>query len=197
MSNTIYVDMDDVLCHTAHSLIAMVNREFGKRLVYEDLIAFDLGKSCGLNQAELTRLLAMIHDAEALGTVPPIRESFNRLEEWERQGYKIAIVTGRPTSTYHTSLEWLARHAVPYHSFHIVDKYGRFETDQRLALTLEELATMHFVLAVEDSLDMANYLAKRMDTPVALLDCPWNRSTALHPRITWYHGWADITVDVQ
>lgn len=194
LSNTIYVDMDDVLCHTARTLITVVNREFGKRLVYEDLIAFDLGKSCGLNQDELARLLSMIHDAEELVTVPPIRESFNRLAEWERQGYRIAIVTGRPTSTYQTSLEWLARHSVPYHSFHMVNKYGHFQTDQLPALTLDELAAMHFILAVEDSLDMANYLAKRMDTPVALLDRPWNQCEGLPSRIMRCNSWEAVTV---
>jgi uncharacterized HAD superfamily protein len=74
----------------------------------------------------------------------------------------------------------------------MVDKYGRFETENTVGLTLAELATRKFCWAVEDSLPMAKFLATTMSLPVALLDRPWNQDGVGHPNIRRYKNWKEL-----
>ena len=67
---------------------------------------------------------------------------------------------------------------MPHQELIFVDKYGRANPDAShgRAVTLEGLRGMTFSYAVEDSWDMAVFLAERMGVSVGLLDRPWNRT---------------------
>jgi uncharacterized HAD superfamily protein len=192
-AKTIYVDMDDVLCQTAQRFLIILEREFGKRVSFGQLTNFEIGTACSLNPQERAELYRIVHTANELLSIDPIEGAVSSLVQWAGTGYEIAIVTGRLPSTYEASLEWLARHQVPFHSFTVVDKYGRFETKNTIGITLAELAARRFSWAVEDSPFMAAYLASQMATHVALLDYPWNRSEIEHARIARYKCWDEIS----
>jgi uncharacterized protein len=194
-SRTIYVDMDDVLCETARFFLTIIESRFRKSLAYEHLIHFDLGKACGLLPEQCEELYRIAHLPDELLKIEPIHAALVALRHWSESGYQIAIVTGRPPATAAASLEWLARHRVPYHSFTIVDKYARFTTDDTVAISLAELASQDFCWAIEDSLPMARYLAETMEVRVALLDRPWNRSAADHPKLKRCKDWREIVQD--
>lgn len=189
---TIYVDMDDVLCETARGCLDVVERLFGKRVAYEQLTDFDLGNSCALSAEETAALYHIVHHPEELLRLKPVSGAIEVLHQWMAAGFEIAIVTGRPPATYEPSLEWLAREGVPYNSFTVVDKYGRFTAEQTIAAPLSEFSTRKFMFAVEDSLVMARYLAEQMQVPVRLIDRPWNRATGEHPKITRHNHWFEI-----
>ncbi len=190
-SKPIYVDMDDVLCETARALLAIAAREFGKTIPFDQLNTFEVGEACGLEAREIAALFRLAHHDEELLAMAPIGDAVEILRQWEKDGSEIAIVTGRPPSTYDVSREWLARHGVPHHDFVMVDKYGRFSTENTIAITLPELAARRFSFAVEDSPSMAKFLANEMKVPVALLDRPWNQMEQ-HPLITRLGGWREI-----
>jgi uncharacterized HAD superfamily protein len=191
-TKTIYVDMDDVLCETARALLAIVEREFGKTLRYEQLNNFEVGQACGLQPHEVTELFRLAHHPDELLGMAPIEEGVSVLKQWSQTGHEIAIVTGRPPPTYDASIEWLTRHKLPYHTFVMVDKYGRFATENTIGITLSELAARPFCFAVEDSPTMAKFLAEEMKVPVALLDRPWNQMDSEHSLIGRYRDWLDI-----
>ena len=191
-SRNIYVDLDDVLCQTARYFLAIVERDFGKKVTYEQLTNFDVGHSCGLSPDERKELYRIVHQPEELLSMAPIAEAIEVLRRWREQGFEIAIVTGRPPESYEVSIEWLAKHEIPCSSFTVVDKYSRFPTENNVALTLAELAARRFYWAVEDSLPMAQYLAGQMRVPVALIDRPWNRTDTELARVSRYHHWRAI-----
>lgn len=172
---TIYVDLDDVLCHAARHFLLIVERDFGKRIGYEQLTNFDVGHSCGLSAAERDELYRIVHRSDELLSMAPVNEAIAVLSSWIEQGYEIAIVTGRPPESAEVSRAWLEMHRIAHHSFTVVDKYGRFAADSERAISLDALSSRRFCWAVEDSLPMAQYLAGRMRVPVALLDRPWNQ----------------------
>jgi uncharacterized HAD superfamily protein len=190
-AKTIYVDMDDVLCETARGCLAVIEREFGIRIAYEQLTTFNLGQACGLGPEETAELYRIVHQPDELLKLAPIEGAIPTLNQWLAAGYRIAIVTGRPPITAECSLEWLARAQVPYHSFTVVDKYGRFATENT-AVSLSELANHQFSFAIEDSPTMANYLAAIMGVEVKLFDRPWNRTCATHPKIARCRHWSEI-----
>jgi uncharacterized HAD superfamily protein len=185
---TVYVDLDDVLCHAARHFLLIVERDFGKKIAYDQLTHFDVGRSCGLTNAERNELYRIVHRADELMSMKPIGEAVEVLAEWSDMGYEIAIVTGRPPDSAEVSLAWLAKHRVPHHSFTVVDKYSRFAPDGAGAISLAELAARRFCWAVEDSLPMARYLREQMRLAVALLDRPWNRGGEQHG-IVRYSNW--------
>lgn len=191
-TRTIYVDMDDVLCHTAQHCLKIIDREFGKAVPFERLNTFDLGSACALEPEEIAELFRIVHHPDELIGLKPVEGAVAALRQWAEAGYDIAVVTGRPPPTYDASLEWLARHQVPYQTFTVVDKYGRFETESTIGITLSQLAERQFCWAVEDSLPIADYLADRMNVPVALMDRPWNRRDREHSLIDRYSRWEDI-----
>lgn len=191
-SKTIYVDLDDVLCQTARHFLVVVEREFGKRVSYEQLTDFDIGTSCGLHTEEREHLYHAVHEPSELMKMAPIEGAIAALRQWAEAGFEIAIVTGRPPDSYEPSLAWLSRHRVTNHSFTMVNKYARFETENTVAIGLDELATRNYCWAVEDSLPMAQYLAGQMDVRVALIDCPWNRSAENHANVDRFSDWATI-----
>lgn len=189
---TIYVDLDDVLCQAARHFLIVVEREFGKRIAYEQLTDFDVGRSCGLTAEERARLYRIVHRPEELSSMAPIGEAIGVLKRWEERGFDIAIVTGRPPESAEVSLAWLGQHRIPYSSFTVVDKYSRFKPDGPNAISLEQLAARRFCWAIEDSLPMAQYLAGQMSLPVALIDCPWNQSAESHSGIERHRDWKSI-----
>ena len=193
-SKTIYVDMDDVLCETARGCLEIVERVFGKRVAYEQLTDFNLGNSCELSAEQTAELYHIVHHPDELLRLQPVNGAIAVLNQWMAAGCEIAIVTGRPPATYEPSLDWLVREQVPYHSFTVVDKYGRFKTEETIVVSLSELATKEFTFAVEDSPTMARYLAEQMKVPVKLLDRPWNRATVEHPKITRHNRWFEIAM---
>ena len=188
---TIYVDLDDVLCHAARHFLFIVERDFGKRIGYEQLTNFDVGHSCGLGAAERDELYRIVHRSDELLSMAPVDEAIAVLSNWATHGYEIAIVTGRPPESVEVSLEWLAKHRIAHHSFTVVDKYARFAADSARAISLDELSSRRFCWGVEDSLPMAQYLASRMRVPVALLDRPWNQCSE-ESGIVRYHDWASL-----
>lgn len=189
---TIYVDLDDVLCRAARQFLIIIEREFGKRIAYEQLTDFDVGHSCGLSADEREELYRIVHRTDELLAMEPVEEAATVLRRWQAQGFEIAIVTGRPPESYEVSIEWLAKHKISHSSFTVVDKYSRFATENTMAISLAELAARRFCWAVEDSLSMARYLAGHMKVPVALIDCPWNQSEAEHAGVSRYRGWSAI-----
>lgn len=191
-SKTIYVDLDDVLCQTARHFLVIVEREFGKRVSYEQLTNFDIGTSCGLHAEERAHLYRVVHEPKELMKMAPINEAIATLRQWVEAGFEIAIVTGRPPDSHEPSLAWLAFYHVPYQSFTMVDKYARFATENTVAIALDELAARSFCWAVEDSLPMAQYLGGEMGVPVALIDCPWNRASTNHPSVDRFTDWRSV-----
>ena len=186
----IYVDFDDVLCETARGLLGLLEREYGKRVAFEALTDFDLEVSLGLPKAQFDHFFQLVHRPDELLSYKPIPEALAALDRWTQAGFEIAIVTGRPTTAREVSLEWLAAHQVAYHSFTMVDKYGREKGNG--ALSMAELTAMEFTLAVEDAPQMAQYLADSMATHVALVDRPWNRSLPAQNGITRVTSWSEI-----
>jgi uncharacterized HAD superfamily protein len=184
--------MDDVLCETARHFLLIIEREFGKRAAYEELTDFDFETSCELTPAERAKLYETVHHEQEIMRIEPISEAIEVLQTWAAAGHEIAIVTGRPPDTAAASIEWLGRFQVPYDSFTIVDKYGRFQTENTIGLSLAELSTRQFCWAVEDSLPMAKFLAKTMKVPVALLDRPWNQGELGPARIRRYREWKEL-----
>ncbi|MBI4677590.1 MAG: bifunctional metallophosphatase/5'-nucleotidase [Elusimicrobia bacterium] len=200
----VYVDLDDVLAETARTLLGVLERDFGKKVLFDDVRHFDLGRSLGLEPDELAEFMNRIHQPDVLLALPPVEGAFPVLETWIRAGCEVCIVTGRPSSTQGPTREWLERHAVPHSGVLFVDKYSRQSAARgaSVALSLDELSAMPFALAIDDAPTMLSFLLERMTASVIIRDRPWNRTDVRVPRdardrVLRCAGWAEIAVSVK
>jgi uncharacterized HAD superfamily protein len=106
----IYVDFDDVLADTTSAFLKILELEFGKRVNFEDIFSFDLQASFGLGESEFEHFFQRVHQPEVIMAFAPIEGAVGVLQEWITLGYQISIVTGRLTSAYAASLDWLSKH---------------------------------------------------------------------------------------
>jgi uncharacterized HAD superfamily protein len=190
----IYLDLDDVLAETTERIVARLNGLFGRDVRFEDLAGFDLGDAFRLEPHERARAMQSVHEVDFLDSLAVAPGVLPLLESWAQRGYHLAVLTGRPPSTRPVSARWLERHGVPHHSLHIVDKYGRY-AGERADTTLEALRALPFALAVEDSVEMASFLARHGTRRVLLMDRPWNRALAPEaggPGIERVRDWSEV-----
>lgn len=195
----IYIDIDDVLSQTIASLNELLHRHHDRRVPYETITHFDLGVSFELEDEDLHTFLELAHQPDEITAIPPVDGAVAALEHWTVAGYEVRLLTGRPPTTEVATRRWLETHAVPHASLSFVDKYGRADSwgEGVTALSLADVAEMDFCLAVEDSLDVAAFIAERLDIEVALVDHPWNRNTAHIPppireRLIRCRDWSEI-----
>ncbi|HOG18891.1 MAG TPA: hypothetical protein PKW37_00415 [Salinivirgaceae bacterium] len=188
----IYVDCDDVISESTSSYIEIIKREFGIDKCFEDIKSFDLKKSFGLTEEQYKLFFDIIHSHEELMKFKPVEGAIETMHEWAKKGNKIGIVTGRLTTAYDSTIEWLANYKVPYDYFIIVDKYNRTDIDKTIAKPLEYLRSLKIDFAIEDSLSTANYLAECPNVKVALMDRPWNRDDYINKNIVRVFNWKEI-----
>lgn len=188
----IYVDMDDVLSETCRGFLALLEREFDRRVAFEDVRVFDLRVVFDMDDVEIEAFMTRAHEPDVLAAMTPMSGARETLHAWSAAGYGISIMTGRPPSSRRATKEWLDRYEVPHRDLVFVDKYARWRIDPsfREAMTMSELAARRFCLAVEDSGATARFLAEHEVAPVALIDRPWNRD--LDGSVRRVNGWAEL-----
>ena len=189
---SIYVDLDDVIAKTTCHYVEVLKREFGRTVDFEDITSFNLQKSFSLSETEYEYFFSLVHKPEVVLELEPFEGVVNVLNNWSDRGCEITVVTGRLTSAYDSSIEWLRASNIPFDSFIMVDKYSRPVVDRNIAITLEEFSMMKFSLAVEDSVDMVHFIRQKVCCPVIIFDRPWNRNGILQPDIQRYKTWEEI-----
>ena len=188
----IYIDLDDVIAKTTCYYVEVVEREFGKTVDFENITSFNLQETFNLTDKEFDHFFALVHEPGIILNLKPMEGALDVLNRWTDQGHEISVITGRLTSTYESSLEWLDSYKVPYDSFIMVDKYSRPVVDKNIAISLDEFSKMNFDLAIEDSADMAEFLSKRMNTSVIIYDKPWNRNAVFQNGVKRCTNWEEI-----
>jgi len=189
---SIYVDMDDVLTQSYQTFIDVLEREFGKKTAYSQITNFDLQQSFGLTSEEYSHFFNCVHDPKEIIRHAPVPGAKRVITRWRRKGYRISIMTGRPSETRDVSMEWLDFHGFVYDSFSIVNKYGRDASNGDRSISLESLLTRAFDLAIEDSGQMARFLSEHMNVRVALLNRPWNQSLSFNNNVQRCSDWNEI-----
>jgi len=196
LERRIYLDLDDVLAETTVRIVTELNQRFDRSVRFADLSSFDLGQCFSFDETQRKLAMECVHEEPFLTSLAVRRGARPLLQRWTEAGYHLAVITGRPPDTRPISRSWLEQRRVPHHSFHCVDKYGRYG-ESAGDLSLESLRELPFVLAVEDSFEMACFLARHGTRRVLLLDRPWNREKiptelAAERRLVRARGWTDV-----
>ncbi len=192
---SIYLDLDDVLCDTAVAYLDLIDREFGLKIEFEKIFSFDLQKSFGLSDEANQHMFRCAHQPDFIININVFPGVSETLERWKALGHRLHIVTGRHTSSYQPTLDWLEQNDIHYDSFTMVDKYGWEDTDHDLAVPLAAIRSRDYFLAIEDNMEMTKFLTSSMDLPVMLYDRPWNRTLSPDPRVERFQDWNELNSD--
>ena len=105
------------------------------------------------------------------------------------------IITGRPFDSYEPSRRWLDEHGLERVLLYCVDKYGRekFEQTYSFNMTLEQLYSMTFDFAIEDSPAAFEHVMHFEGCKVAVFNRPWNIHAELpNDNFVRCEGWKEI-----
>ena len=173
----IYVDFDDCLCETAQYFSRLVAELYGLDIPYEKIKYFNLQKSFSLTEEEYDRMMIHAHRPEELLSYKETPGAAEAINGWIEKGHDVKIITGRPSSSYEASREWLNRHGLESVPLFCLNKYGRdnFIKGSTFNLELEDYYKMHFDYAVEDSPAAFKFFEHLPKLKVLVFDRPWNQ----------------------
>ena len=173
----IYIDFDDVICETAKYFTKIAKELFGIDVPYRQVQFFNLQKSFDLSDEQYDKLMEAGHLPENLLSYEETPGASETINKWVDEGHEVFIITGRPFNSYEPSRKWLDEHHLERVPLFCVDKYGReiFEHEYEYNMTLEQLYSMTFDFAIEDSPSAFEHVLHFHNCKVAVFDRPWNR----------------------
>ena len=191
----IYIDFDDVICETAEYFTKIAKELFGIDVPYRQVQFFNLQKSFDLSDAQYDELMEAGHTPENLLNYEETAGASRTINKWVDEGHEVFIITGRPFNSYEPSRKWLDGHQLERVPLFCVDKYGRetFGQDFIYNMTLEQLYSMKFDFAIEDSPAAFEHVLHFEKCKVAVFDRPWNRQVELpNDNFVRCEGWQEI-----
>lgn len=173
----IYVDFDDCLCETARYFSKLAAELFNLDIPYEQIKFFNLQKSFSLNDDQYEEMMIKGHTPEVLLSYEETTGAIQTINSWIDKGHDVKIITGRPSSAYEASREWLNQHGLERIELFCLNKYGRenFIKGSTFGLELEDYYKMHFDYAIEDSPSAFKFFNHLPDLKVMVFDRPWNQ----------------------
>lgn len=173
----IYVDFDDCLCETARYFSKLAAELFNLDIPYEQIKFFNLQKSFSLNDDQYEEMMIKGHTPEVLLSYEETPGAIQTINSWIDKGHDVKIITGRPSSAYEASREWLNQHGLERIELFCLNKYGRenFIKGSTFGLELEDYYKMHFDYAIEDSPSAFKFFNHLPDLKVMVFDRPWNQ----------------------
>ncbi len=174
----IYVDFDDCLCETARHFSVLAADLFGKTVPYEEIKFFNLQKTFSLNDEQYEHMMIEAHKPDVLLSYAETPGASQTINHWIDAGHNVSIITGRPSSSYEPSRDWLDQHDLKRVKLYCLNKYGReiFIHKNDFNLEIEDYYKMHFDYAIEDSPSAFKFFDHMPDLKVMVYDRPWNHS---------------------
>lgn len=186
-----YIDIDDVLAETTRALAQLAREEFGKSVEFEAIFAFDLRRSLDLSETEYVRFMKAAHEEDFLMGIAPAENAAVTLNAWQRSGARLDLITGRPPKTQAVTAAWLRRQAIPHAKLELIDKYDRYPRSE--LLDRNALIQRAYDWVIEDSSDLAVFMAQETNAQILLFDRPWNRGLKTSSSaIQRVHSWEEI-----
>lgn len=197
----IYVDLDDVACETCDRLADFARLHFDRDVTVESMFDYDLRKSFRFDEETYRNYMKRFHATELPG-IPETPDACRVIRSWAEDGFDPVIVTGRPTYSNATTLDWLANHGLGTIRVLHVDKYAKLfnAAEDPLITPFPALLEMDVRFAVEDAPNAIRMICETHLCPFALFTRPWNRAYTL-PQTDLPHyradDWNEIDVIVR
>lgn len=173
----IAVDLDGVLADTITEFCRILNQRKSTNFAPEDIVKWEGWQITGLTRDEFLRTL----DEAWFGweRISPTEQNLGeKVGQLKRFG-KVDVVTGRSSRTVSQAISWLREHEIPF------DDFVRTESTRAKA-------KLAYDVFIDDSADLMQLLASRLDGWGIIYTQPWNRRVGTMPRIFRAEHWDRI-----
>ena len=171
------MDIDGVIVDIGTAMLPLLSEICSRRLEYQDLCAWDLGKVLNIDEKTMDRTWKRFLDSDWLRYAPPIDGAINGLSELGE--HEIWLVTSRPVSTQDLTLSWLQDNKVHYDQI----VFGRRGDKVSIGPS--------FSVFVEDFLDETIRIAEAGVFTI-LFDQPWNQNSKLPGNCKRAYNWDTV-----
>jgi uncharacterized HAD superfamily protein len=176
-SMRIAVDLDGVLADTITEFCEILNQRKFTDFTPEDIVKWEAWQLTGLTRNEFLRTLDQAW-FEWEKIPPTERNLTEKVRELKRYG-TVDVVTGRSSRTVSQAISWLRKQSIPY------DDFVRTESTRAKA-------KLPYDVFIDDSADLMQLIASRLDGWGIMYTQPWNRRVGPMPRIFRAEHWDEI-----
>lgn len=179
VSNTVAVDLDDVVLDFLGGLVNAVNTEFGTDLRREDVREWDLHDL--LDPIVGRSFWSWLRDRYWLwSNFPAVPGAMGGLEKLRRKGYYLECVTSKPDWAEAQVWKWMGKWRPPFHRVTIV---GQGDNKAKFSNAL---------FLIDDKPQNVNEWAHSGRVPI-LFTRPHNRRAILAKEVIRASDWAEVT----
>lgn len=178
---TLGLDLDGVVGDFETSFRSLAERLANRPLRTVDRAAFSLSDRFAIPASLVDEVFATgVASGELFGSVPPITDQINAVRHLHDAGWRIHVVTARPTAAKEATEWWLAEHAIPYDEITLTDS--------------KHMVTGLTILADDLPLNVERHIEHHGQGAATLVDADWNRERSDLPRIESLMELADLVL---
>lgn len=185
---TVGTDMDEVLADLVTPILDYHNLKYGTNLSREDVYSYNFWEVRGGTREQAIRKVCDFYRSEDFKHIKPVTGS-QEVTKLLCERHKLVVITSRPNDIYDETMRWINQYFPDrFLEVHCTNQYTGMDSSKRKSDVCLELKVD---VMIEDSLEHAKECAS-YGVRVLLLDCPWNQSNDLPPRITRVKSWEEI-----
>lgn len=177
MIKNLGIDIDGTLSRPDF-ILPYLQRDIDDTLEFDDFTEYDLSFT-GLNQDELSKWFLSIEN-ELYKNAHPV-DNINKYIDNLSKDYNISLITARPKKWKSDTINWLSKWNINYDSLDILGSHNK----------VQACIDRNIDLFIEDNLENALLINKELDTPVLLINTPYNQAY-IKSGIIRVDDWDDI-----
>lgn len=192
----IAVDLDDVLAHSALSLINYSNSQWGTNLSIYDY-SEDWVSMWQTHYEDALQRSLQWHASREFGEKPPRAESLPVLKHLASK-HDLVILTSRKKIVSDITLDWVARHyAGIFSDVHFAGIWDDADIDHTLQIKGTKSTKFTYIEAdilIDDQVKHCNAIAELGKPAVLFGEYAWTDPSTLHPAVVHCKNWKDVEV---
>ena len=168
----IAVDIDEVMANFLEQFIQFQEKEYGKRVQFENITSYSLKDFFGVSEKEEIRQIYEFYTTEFFRNIKPIPNSKESLEKLKGQGHRLFVITARQSHIENETIEWVNTHYPGIFEDIIITNEGAKTTSYERKADVCTTLGAHII--IEDSFKNA-YESAQKGMKAILFNKPWNR----------------------
>jgi hypothetical protein len=173
-------DIDGVISNFTERFKEVVQQHYGISLTENNMYCYDVDLVLGIPKEDVANIV----DETLRSNLPLVPLAKETLDKLHSEGHRIYLLTARSNALISSTSTWLKEKGIPYDEIYF------------LAMGKKRLADVHVDLVVEDSLEEALELTKKVKN-VLLFDQTWNRTVNVKGLLKRVYSWPQIYEEIQ
>jgi len=190
IKKVIAVDADEILAAFLDHFLFFHNTRYKTNLGKNDIFSFRMEELFGINEEEVLRRIDEYYAARLILDIVPVEGAIEGVNALLDKGYELQIVTARPPSYKHLTVEWVERHfPKKFNQIHFA--FNPFNKNSERLTKAQVCKQIGAEVLIDDSIVNARDCAENGIT-VYLMHTNWNKDEHLPANIIRVESWMEI-----